>query len=310
MATIGVDVGGTKVAAGVVVDGRIRERIQVPTSADDGDALLRSVVEAVKDLRSRHDDVEAVGVGLAGFIDADRSHLIFAANLPLRGPVRERLEQDLDLRVVVENDGNAAAWGEFEYGAGRHVDTMLLVTVGTGIGGGLVLDRRLYRGAYGVAGEIGHLRVVPDGRPCTCGQRGCWEQYASGSALTRAAREAAQSRPEAAGLIHAAGGVSEVDGHAVTEAAGAGDPFALSLLEELGRDLGAGVASIAAVLDPRLVVIGGGVSAAGETLRAAVEESFQAHLTGGAHRPVAEVRLATLGNDAGLIGAADLALVD
>ena len=210
--------------------------------------------------------------------------------------------------MVVENDANAAAWGEFAFGAASDADDLLLVTVGTGVGGGIVLDGQLHRGTFGIAAEIGHLRVVREGRPCPCGNRGCWEQYASGSALVRDAQEAAAQSPEQRLSGRARRGRSEaITGPMITTAAQEGDAFAIERLAVLGMWLGEGIASLAAVLDPGVVVIGGGVSAAGDLLLDPVREHFRANLTGRSHRPELAIRAATLGNDAGLIGAADLA---
>ena len=175
--TVGVDVGGTKIAAGVVDEkGEILERRRLDSPATDSEAIEATIAELVLELKRDH-DIEAVGVGAAGFVDVRRSTVLFAPNLAWRDePLKAELERLTDLPVVVENDANAAAWGEFAFGGGKDVDDLLLVTVGTGVGGGLVLDGKLHRGAFGVAAEIGHFRVVPQGRPCGCGQYVCWEQ--------------------------------------------------------------------------------------------------------------------------------------
>jgi glucokinase len=235
---------------------------------------------------------------------------LFAPNLAWRDePLRVDLEKRIGLPVVVENDANAAAWGEFTFGAGEDVADSLLVTVGTGVGGGIVLNGELHRGAFGVAAEIGHMRVVPGGRICGCGNRGCWEQYASGSALVRDAREQAREGSLIArSLVDRAGGdVDAITGPLITDAARDGDAFAVEQLASLGRWLGEGIASLAAVLDPAAVVIGGGVSEAGDLLLEPVRSHFRANLTGRHYRPELEIRLAMLGNKAGMIGAADLA---
>jgi glucokinase len=220
-----------------------------------------------------------------------------------------RLEALVDQPVTIENDANAAAWGEFRHGAAYEADDMVLVTVGTGIGGGVVVDSRLLRGAYGVGGELGHMRVVPDGIRCGCGNRGCWEVYASGNALVREGRELVASRsPLGAALSDACGSdPAALRGHDVTAVAQAGDPAATELLADLGRWLGEGAASVAAILDPELIVIGGGVVAAGDLLLDPARAAYGRQLTGRGHRPVAEIVPAALGNDAGLIGAAALA---
>jgi glucokinase len=308
--TIGVDIGGTKVAAGVVdTEGRILARSRRDTPSLDPQATEDVIADAVNELTAEH-DVEAVGLGAAGFIDADRSVVLFAPNVAWRNePIRADLQRRINLPVVVENDANAAAWAEARFGAGRSERTVACVTVGTGIGGGLVLDGKLFRGSFGIAGEFGHMRVVPDGVRCGCGNKGCWEQYASGNALVREARDLAASQsPLAAYLLESAGGdPSRITGPLVTEAAKAGDLAACELFVEVGRWLGLGLANLATILDPSSFVVGGGVSEAGDLLLAPTRDAFHRMLSGRGHRPEAEIRLAELGNDAGLVGAADLA---
>jgi glucokinase len=307
---IGIDVGGTKIAGGVVDEtGSVLEELRVESPATDAHAIEAAIEKLVTELSTRH-AIEAVGVGAAGYIDKSRSVVLFAPNLAWRDlDLKADLESTLGLHVVVENDANAAAWGEFQFGAGHDVDDLLLVTVGTGVGGGVVLDGSLYRGAFGVGAEIGHMRVVPDGIRCGCGNRGCFEMYASGSALVREARTAARSGSLlAADLLDRAGGdVDAITGPLITEAARAGDVFAVEQLSSLGRWLGEGIASLTAVLDPAVVVIGGGVSAADDLLLDPVRQAFASQLTGRGHRPMLEIRRARLGNRAGMIGAADLA---
>jgi len=300
--TIGVDVGGTKVAAGVVdEDGNILAQLKRPTPSSDRVDVEDTIAACVAELRGTY-EVQAVGIGAAGFIDAARATVLFAPNLAWRDePLRAEVARRSGLPVVVENDANAMAWGEFRFGAGRGQPDLCAVTVGTGIGGGIVLGGRLYRGGFGVAAEVGHLRVVPDGRPCGCGNRGCWEQYCSGRALIRAALE----RPSARVLALSAGG--DVTGPAVTQAAHEGDPAAVACFADIGSWLGQGLAELAAVLDPGCFVVGGGVADAGDLLIGPARVRFAEALTGRGYRPCAEIRLAALGNDAGLVGAADLA---
>ncbi|HEY0890284.1 MAG TPA: ROK family glucokinase [Nocardioides sp.] len=306
----GVDVGGTKILGGVVdEDGTVVEELRVVSPATDVEAIERAIADVVTELGTRH-EIGCVGVGAAGYIDKARSTVMFAPNIAWRDVnLKADLEAEVGLPVVIENDANAAAWGEFRFGAGAAVDDLLLITVGTGVGGGLVLDGELYRGAFGVGAEIGHMRVVPDGIVCGCGNHGCYEMYASGTALVREVRGAAGAgRPEAAGVLERAGGdPAAITGPLVTAAAQAGDPFAVQSLAELGRWLGEGIASLTAVLDPAMVVIGGGVSEAGDLLLGPTRAAFADQLTGRGHRPQLEISRATLGNRAGLIGAADLA---
>ena len=306
----GIDVGGTKIAGAIVdEDGEVLAHSRVESPAADVEAIEDAIAGLVTTLREEH-DVASVGIGAAGYVDKARATVLFAPNLAWRGvDLRTEIEERVGLPVVVENDANAAAWGEFRFGAGHDVDDLLLVTVGTGVGGGLVLDGGLYRGAFGVGAEIGHLRVVPGGRRCGCGNLGCFEQYASGTALVRNAREAVRegdflARPL---LDRARGVVEDIDGPMITDAALAGDTFALEQLAEVGRWLGEGIASLAAVLDPAVVAVGGGVSEAGDLLLGPLRAAFGANLSGRGHRPVLEIRQASLGNQAGVIGAADLA---
>ena len=309
--TIGIDVGGTKIAAGVVdADGAIGARTQRDTPAESVDETAAAICDAAAELIAG-DDVEAVGIGAAGFVSSDRSTVLFAPNLAWRDePLGARLAETLKIPVVVENDANAAAWGEFAFGAAKDVDHMVCITVGTGIGGGVVIEGELLRGAHGVAAELGHMRVVPGGHRCGCGARGCWEQYASGRALVREGRAQAESGSLAAAQMLSVCGISdpaELTGPMITKAAAAGDPCAVELLDDLGRWLGEGLASIATLFDPTTIVIGGGVSAAKHLLLKSAQVAFEKHLPAKANRPHPTFGLAELGNEAGIIGAADLA---
>ncbi|MCA1710647.1 MAG: ROK family glucokinase [Actinobacteria bacterium] len=310
--TIGVDVGGTKVAAGVVDEqGTILVSTRRPTPSSSPEHVEETIAALVTELRREH-EVEAVGIGAAGFVDSERSKVLFAPNLAWRNePLRDVVSKRIDLPVVVENDANAAAWAEHRFGAGRGEDDLVCVTVGTGIGGGVVLGGQLFRGRFGIGAEFGHMTVVPNGRRCGCGQRGCWEQYCSGRALLHEAREIADVQAEyGARLLALGGGEPEgIEAVEVTEAALEGDPAALECFAVVGSWLGQGLADLAAMLDPGVFVIGGGVADAGKLLLEPAQRAFAARLTGGGHRPVAEIRLASLGNEAGLVGAADLARV-
>jgi glucokinase len=305
---VGVDVGGTKIAAGVVDEqGTVLEQTRLPSPKDDAEELRSAIVGVVEEFRSRH-EVAAVGIGAAGFVRANRRGMLFAPHLVWGDdPLADVLQDRLGLPVVMENDGNAAAWAEFVFGAGAGVPDQMTVALGTGVGGGLILGGELYRGGQGVAAEVGHIGLVRDGRPCKCGRRGCLEQYASGSALSSDARQAAREGRAPALLERAGGDPDAVTGQMVTELAEAGDPAAVALFGELGAALAVGIATLVAVLDPDLVLVGGGVSQAGELLLRPTRAALSEEITGRGHRPEPELRLAALGNDAGLIGAADLA---
>jgi len=310
---VGVDIGGTKIAVGVVdSSGTILAKVRRLTKPQDPTSIDEAIADAVAELSAKY-DVRAVGLAAAGFASSDRNHMNFAPNIawrdyPLGDNVRALLGRD-DITVVVENDANAAGWAEFVHGAGKGTGTMVMLTIGTGLGSALVVEGELVRGAYGFAAELGHLRMVPDGQPCGCGQKGCWEQYASGSALTREARRASIDRSvRAAGLIERAGGNPDaISGPDVTAAAMDGDELGIELLADLGRWIGEGCAQVAAVLDPEVFVIGGGVIAAGDLMLEPAREAFAEHLTARGHRPVPPILAADMANDAGIVGAAALA---
>ena len=310
--TVGVDIGGTKVAAGVVThEGEVLAQVrrETPHRSKSPQVVEDTIVDAVLDLAQDH-EIHAVGIGAAGFIDADRANVLFAPHLSWRNePLREAISSRLRLPVVVENDANAAVWAEWRFGAGRGESHLVCVNLGTGIGGAMIVNGTLHRGRFGVAGEYGHMQVVPDGRRCECGNRGCWEQYASGNVLVREARElAAANSPVAHRILERAGGdVAAITGPLITEAARDGDPAARELFEDVGNWLGVGMANLAAALDPGTFVIGGGLSEAGDLLIGPARESFRRSLTGRRYRPEATIVQAQLGNTAGLVGAADLA---
>ncbi|WP_405645781.1 ROK family glucokinase [Streptomyces uncialis] len=307
--TIGVDIGGTKIAAGVVdEEGAILETHTVPTpSTPDGivDAICAAVGAA-----GRGHDIDAVGVGAAGYVDEKRATVLFAPNIDWRHePLKDKVEQRTGLPVVVENDANAAAWGEYRFGAGQGHDDVICITLGTGLGGGVIIGNKLRRGRFGVAAEFGHIRVVPDGLLCGCGSQGCWEQYASGRALVRYAKQRARATPERAGVLLGLGDgtVDAIEGKHISAAARAGDPVAVDSFRELARWAGAGLADLASLFDPSAFIVGGGVSDEGDLVLDPIRKSFRRWLVGSHWRPHAQVLAARLGNKAGLVGAADLA---
>ncbi len=306
---IGVDIGGTKIAAGLVAsDGHVVRADSEPTP-DDAIGIAAVVAMLVERLLADDVEVGGIGIGAAGFVDVDRATVTFAPNIDwLDEPLAEAVSKRVDLPVVVENDANAAAWGEYRFGAGEDTDDLLFVTVGTGVGGGIVHKGMVVRGGFGAAAEIGHIRMVPDGRLCGCGQRGCLEQYASGRALVSDARSRAESDdPQAEPLLAVAGDVEAITGQMITGLARQGDPMCVDLLRDVGQWLGEGIATLAAVLDPSVIAIGGGVADAGDLLLDPVRRAFEEHLPAREHRQIAELRLAALGTEAGIIGAADLA---
>jgi glucokinase len=309
--TVGVDVGGTKVLGGVVdASGKVLATSRRDTPREGGSALTKTIAEVALELMQEH-VITAVGVSAAGFVSSDRKTMLATPNIADWNGVQLDVELTklIGLPVVIENDANAAAWGEAKFGAGRNQAHMMMLTIGTGVGGGIVVNNELYRGAFGIAAEFGHLRVVPEGHLCGCGARGCFEQYASGSALRRHAREAISASPDLARnlLARGDGTIDGLTGQAITDAAREGDAVALAAFQTTAQYLGAGIASLAVLLDPSCVVIGGGVIDAGEILLAPTREAMKRYMPFAGKHPYPEIVAAELGNEAGLVGVADLA---
>ena len=265
MLSIGIDIGGTKILGAIVDDnGRVISEKRVSSPAKDPDLMVNEVASLILELSTQVAGVIApVGVAAAGFIDSNQANVLYAPNLSWRDePLRERIQEKIQRSLVIENDANAAGWAEYRFGAGRGSKDMVMLTLGTGVGGAVISDGAIRRGGFGIAGELGHIRVVRGGKQCGCGRTGCVEQYASGT---------------------------------------------LSLLRDVGAFLGEAMGSITAALDPQVYVIGGGLSEAGELLLEPIRESFLRELPAQGFRPVAKILAASFSNQAGVIGAADLA---
>jgi glucokinase len=311
---LGIDIGGTKVAGGVVSpEGEVLDTARRATPGSSVSETEDAIAAVVEELAGRSSaPVVGVGVGAAGWFDRTGDTVLFSPHLAWRNSsLRKDLTARLQRPLWVGNDADAAAWAEYRYGAARGASLALMITLGTGIGGGIVIEGRLQRGAHGVAGEWGHMRVVPDGRLCACGNRGCWEQYASGTALGQTAREVALTSPAAAATLleRVDGRPERLTGEDVARAAHDGDALALELVTDVGTWLGQGIADLAAVLDPEVVVIGGGVSVLGEMVLGPARERLTRALPGRGFRPGPRVVAAALGAQAGLVGAADLVRV-
>ncbi|MGQ0775359.1 MAG: ROK family protein [Pseudonocardiales bacterium] len=317
--TVGIDVGGTALRAGVVdVSGVVLDTRCVSTPNGER-ALEDAITGMVTELVAAHPGVGAVGLAVAGFVSLDRRHVGFCPHLPWRdAPVAERLEHRIQLPMILEHDANAAAVAEHRCGAARGGGVTLLVVLGTGIGGALLVDGELFRGAHGVAPELGHLRLVPEGRPCPCGKRGCWERYCSGTGLATTALELLGARPGTPTTLldvpspdpvarNTGGDPPQLSGWQVASAARDGDPLALAAMAELARWLGEGLALVADVYDPELVVLGGAVSQSAPLFLDEAREHYAALVTGSGYRPLARIRTAQLGAEAGIVGAALLA---
>jgi len=302
--TVGVDIGGTSVRAGVTDrDGTVIATAAAPT-AGDAAGLDDTVVDLVRDLAAEH-PVVAVGLAVAGFVDPDRRRVSFGAHLPWRDdPVAERLAARLELPVVIEHDANAAGLAEHRVGAAVGASVAVLVALGTGIGAALLIDGAVFRGAHGVAPELGHLTVVRGGRPCPCGKRGCLERYCSGTALGRAAEELIVETEDFSALRATWERAQPVTGRDVARAAERGDLLAGRVVDEFADWLGQALALVADVFDPDVVVVGGEVSASSALFLDRARRRYTEEATGGAHRRLAEVRPAVLGGRAGMVGAA------
>lgn len=309
MRTIGVDIGGTSVRAAVVDEhGSILDTARTATPSGQ-ESLEEAIVSVVHELTRRH-HVTAVGLAIAGFISADLRRVMFAPHLAWRNTdVAERLTSRIGLPVLAEHDTNSAALAEHRFGAARGDQVTVHIALGTGIGAALVIGGRLFRGGHGVAPELGHLRLVPDGRPCPCGKNGCFERYCSGTALSATAVELLAAHPGVSTELgrHASDDARTLTGRQVAAAAREGDPIAQRALGDLAKWLGEGIALVADIYDPELVVIGGGVSESAPLFLDEAREHYARAQTGSGYRPLARIRTAQLGDDAGMVGAATLA---
>ena len=294
---IGVDIGGTKILTAIVDEtGSILEQVTVATP-DSAELVQTAVVQSARTLLTRH-EAHYLGVAAAGLVEHATGRVRFAPHIswreePLRDNLAHALRADGINSVTLDNDANAALWAEWRFGAARGREQVLLVTVGTGIGGAVMSTGQIMRGSNGMAGEFGHIQYVPAGRPCQCGLRGCWEQYASGRALSM------QMQMQDGGRVLA--------GEAVMRAAHDGDREAQRAFSQVGQALGLGLADLIAALDPELILIGGGVSMADELLLGPTRSAASSRLVGRGHRRLADIAVAALGPAAGVIGAADLA---
>ena len=310
---IGIDIGGTKVLGGVVTGtGEILATARRDTPREGGRALTEAIANVATELAQQY-PVDSIGVSAAGFISSDKQTMLATPNISNWNGVNlvAELTEILDKKIALENDANAAAWGEFKFGAGRGRNDLMMLTLGTGVGGGLILDGSVFRGAFGIGAELGHIRIVPEGHLCGCGIRGCLEQYASGSALMRHAREAIDASPLLARnlLDRGDGTIEGLRGNHITEAARDGDPVAIAAFNTMATYLGAGIASLCAVIDPSCVVLGGGVIDAGELFLGPTRDAALRLIPFSGKHPYPEIVAAELGNHAGLVGVADLSRI-
>jgi glucokinase len=306
--TVGVDLGGTNVRVAVVDrDGHVESDYRAPTP-HDWPALHDTIVDLVGQARRAAPAASAVGVGAAGLVDHDGT-VHYAPNIPklIRVPLRVRLTETLGVPVVVDNDANVAAWGELCHGAARGLSHVLVITLGTGVGGGIISGGTLMRGAHGFAGEVGHWQFDPHGPLCACGERGHWETAASGGALGALARAHAALGDAPNVLARADGDLDAVTGLHVGASAAAGEPDGCSILDAYATQVALGFAGLTNILDPELIVVSGGLVELGDVLLQPLRDAFGAHLEGAPFRPEVPIVAAALGEQAGVVGAAALA---
>ena len=307
---IGLDIGGTKVLGAIVDDaGAVVEEHRVPSPTGTWAGLLAAIVDTVGELRARRGDIACVGIGAAGMVDLDGT-IHYAPNVPAfrTTAVRADVEVSIGLPTVVDNDANVAAYAEARFGAARGMKDALVITLGTGIGGGVIVNGQVLRGAHGFAAEVGHFQIDPKGPMCACGERGHWEAMASGSALGEMAQAAARRGELAAVLVAAGGDPEAIRGPHVSAAGHAGDADALALIDQYAFNVAIGLVGLANIFDPGVVAIAGGLVNDGELFLGPIRRHFLGHVEGSVHRPTPDIVPATLGERAGVIGAAILAL--
>jgi glucokinase len=306
---IGLDVGGTGTKGALVsTAGDVLERSELRTDVTAG---TKGIIAVAEDLMERARglglEVGGVGAGVAGFVDAADGSVTFSPNLTYDDPaIAAAVKTRIDLPVVVDNDANAAAWGEYRFGSARGLDHLAMLTLGTGVGGGFVVDGRLLRGSRGAGAEFGHMVVVTEGELCNCGLRGCLEQYASGQAIARMGREALEKDPTSA-ILSFAGSQDDVRATHIAQAARNYDSTATEVLRRAGKYLGIGMSNLVNVFDPLVIVLGGSVVRAGEPYLGPARDTLTEMLTAQKRRAV-RLDVSTLGNDAGIVGAAALAM--
>jgi glucokinase len=307
---VGLDIGGTKVLGAVVdTDGNVLDEHRVPSPTGSWQGMLDAITTVVGALRTRHPEVETVGIGAAGMVDLD-GMIHYAPNVAAfrKTPVRADVAEAVDLPTVVDNDANVAAYAEVRFGAARGLTDAMVITLGTGIGGGVVVGGQVLRGAHGFAAEVGHFQIDPDGPMCACGERGHWEAMASGTALGKMAREAA-TRGDLPSVLQAVDGeVDTIRGPHVSEAARGGAKDACKLVDAYALNVAIGLVGLANIFDPQVIAIAGGLVNDGDLFLVPITHHFLGHIEGADYRPTPQIVPAQLGERAGVIGAALVAL--
>jgi glucokinase len=308
--TIGIDIGGTKISMGVVdSSGNLIDSSRCSTPTEGGKELISSVINLIKEFNKKY-EIKGIGISIAALISSDYGTIVGApniANLSKLNFVNE-IKEEFELPIIIENDANAAMWAEFKFGNAKGLNPVMFFIIGTGVGGGLVIDGKLFKGANGIGAEFGHMCVVPNGLLCGCGSKGCIEQYASGGALIRYANEALLANPDKSEEVLSFG-EGKLSGTALTKAAKAGNELALAAFSKQADWLGLACASYSLIIDPQAIIIGGGVVDAGELFLAPVRAAMRKYMPFAESHVPPKIIAAKFGNDAGLIGAADLVRV-
>lgn len=312
---IGIDVGGMSIKAGVAdINGNVLHKTTIVTRGNyDAEYTISNdihklIVKLLDEANIPEEKIAAVGIGQAGSIDSERGIINYWNNIPMKNVhVVEELKKWHKMPVFIDNDANVAALGECVFGAAKGLRNVMLVTLGTGVGSGIIIDGKIYRGEYGAGAEAGHMRIVMNGEPCTCGGRGCWEAYASVSALIRQTKAAMEKHPESM-MCSLAAEMGEVNGITSFKAARAGDKAALEVVARYIEYVGTGLVSLQNIFRPQIFLIGGGISKEGEFLTAPLEKFVQDGMFDKETGDPVKIRPAALHNDAGILGAAALAI--
>lgn len=310
---IGVDLGGTNIVVGLVNDlGELLETKSCPTGRERGfDAVVSDIVRMVKEFLSQkqveHDPIKGIGIGIPGIADTETGVVISCVNLFWENvPLKEAMESALDLPVFIGNDATLAGLAEYEVGVMKEAKSGVFLTLGTGVGGGIIMDHKVISGKHGIASEVGHMVVGKLDQACNCGRKGCLEQFASSTAIIAYAKNHLAEHPDSVLHERSGGNIESVDGRMIFDAAKEGDTFALKAVHRLAHYLAVGIMNIISVLDPEMFVLGGGIANAGEFLLDIVRENVNKEKYFPAV-PVGKICLATLKNDAGVLGGAFLA---
>ncbi len=313
---IGIDLGGTNIVAGVVdSDGNIKSKFSVPTKPGGEDFeiiadMAKAAKEAVAASGLKMEDMSGIGIGSPGTADSENGILIYTNNINFRNtPMRKLLQEHIDLPVYISNDANCAVLGETaSTGAAHGYNNVVMITLGTGLGGGIIINGRVYGGEYGAGAELGHMVVEIDGLQCTCGRKGCWEAYSSATGLIAMTVEAAKENPDSLINKMTENNPTRIGGRTAFDAAREGDKTALAVVDKYIKILAEGVINMINIFRPQIFLIGGGVSNEGENLLAPLREYLKQNVYGGEYIPLPPLERAKLGNDAGLLGAAMLVL--